>query len=303
MSLWTKTKGIGGKLQDPEDFVVHEILSVKFLRKYRISRKIEKPGKYNLILVRKRNVTTKSAIERLAAALRIPEKNIGYAGLKDKFSVSHQYLTVKGTIKDVDINDVAIVEARKTDKFLSRGDLIGNKFKITLHGCTGDPSATIADLEKRGIPNFFGPQRFGKYGNNHEIGLSIIKRNYSKRVPKDVLKFYIHAYQSWIFNNALSAYAKKNKKPYFRKVRIPGYKMKLRNNEIENEMKRLLEKDRVRTEDFRISELRMSVIGAERAAFIKTKIKYEKIGDKVVLNFELPKGSYATVLIREISKS
>ncbi len=317
LEYWTKSRGIGGEIKSPEDFVVREIIGKKFLRKYSISKEIGKPEKYYLILIKKRDITTKAAIKELARKLNIPEKDFGYAGLKDKFSISFQYLTVKSKkeIENINLDNVAIIETRKTDKFLSKGDLICNEFEITLHACRGSPERIISELAN-GMPNFFGPQRFGKHGNNHIIGKLLLKRkfddaldmiNHGKKykkinnVPKDVLKFYIHAYQSWLFNVALNEYIKKEK-PYFKEVGIPGYNTKLRNTAIEKIMKNLLKKDDIKSSDFMINELRMSIAGANRAAFIKVNVKYQKQKNRIKLYFALPKGSYATTLIREVTK-
>ncbi len=315
MLYYTKSRGIGGRLKSPEDFVVREVMNPRFLRKYAVGKTVSRPGKYVLVLIKKRNLATKEAIKKLSRKLDIPAHSWGYAGLKDKFSVSYQYLTVKTNkeLEKANFDNLEILEVRKTDNFLSKGDLTGNEFTITLHGCTGDPAETVSEISK-GIPNFFGPQRFGKHGNNHIIGrlflqrkfpeaLKIIGKNSVKDIKKDVLKFYIHAYQSHVFNSALNEYARKNRKPLFSKVRIPGYKTDLRNNKIELLMKNILEKDKIKSGNFIFNDLRMSVAGAERHAFIKADIKYEKNGDNVKLYFALPKGSYATTVIREISKS
>ena len=318
ISYWTKSKGTGGRIRSPEDFVVREIIGRKFLRRYSIGKKISKPKKYNLLLIRKRDITTKSAIRKLAEYSGIPENYFGYAGLKDKFSVSYQYLTVNGDrkIEKISLDNVEIIEITKSEKFLSKGDLVCNEFEITLHGCKRNPEKIVAELAK-GMPNFFGPQRFGRHGDNHVIGRLLLKRQFDvaleiinshgkyyqkiKDVKKDVLKFYIHAYQSSLFNMALNEYMK-CRKPYFRDVRIPGCNTKLGNNKIEMLMKKFLEKDKINQKDFMINELRMSVSGANRTAFIKVSVKYQKQKDKVRLYFTLPKGSYATIVTGEITK-
>ena len=278
-----------------------------------IGKKIENPKKYSLLLIRKRNITTKDAVKILSKHLGIPESAFGYAGLKDKFSVSYQYLTVKADVENINLDNVAIIETRKTEKFLSKGDLVGNEFEITLHGCRGSPDKVSEELGKA-MPNFFGPQRFGVHGENHVVGRLLLKRDFDKaikvigenrkinKMPKDVLKFYIHAYQSWLFNQALDGYIKKEKKPYFRDVKMPGYKTMPGNSKIEKTMKELLVRDKITSKDFMINELRMSVSGAKRTAFIRVKIRFEKQKAKTKLYFTLPKGSYATTVIREISK-
>jgi tRNA pseudouridine13 synthase len=319
LSYWTEAKGIGGKIERPEDFVVREVISGKFLRKYSVGKDIARPEKYNLFLIKKKNLTTRAAIRILSEHLGIPEKAFGYAGLKDKFSVSYQYLTVKTNkeIEKINLENIDIIDVRKTDKFLSKGDLVGNEFEITLHGCRGSPDKAAEELGK-GMPNFFGAQRFGRYDDNHIIGILLLRREFNKateiikshdkkyknikNIQKDVLKFYIHAYQSWLFNQALDGYIKKEKKPYFKDVKMPGYKTMPGNSKIEKTMKELLVRDKITSKDFMINELRMSVSGAKRTAFIRVKIRFEKQEAETKLYFTLPKGSYATTVIREISK-
>ena len=91
---WTKTGGTHGKIEKPEDFVVNEIIEKKFLQSFeRTGKGVRKiTGPYTLFLLRKREMTTHSAIEKVSGEFGLNVKEIGYAGLKDRFAVTSQYI-------------------------------------------------------------------------------------------------------------------------------------------------------------------------------------------------------------------
>jgi len=294
---WIKTPGIAGRINAPEDFVVREIISPKFLRKYERTSKGMKQieGHYSLFLLKKRGLTTLDAIKKISKSLKIAESKIGYAGLKDRFAVTYQYITIEGVQKPIKEKDLEISFIQKTNKFLSPGELIGNSFDITLHNCknTENLEKIIKALKNRGMPNYFGMQRFGSNKNNHIIGshlvkgkfdsaLELINANYKHKykkieaVPKKLLKFLINSYQSWIFNETLNSYVAKNNKPSFSSVEL---------------------------KPFKVPGMKISCKGGTRKLFIDIKdISFSVEGNDIKLSFILPKGSYATVLIREICR-
>lgn len=311
MHRWLKSKGICGRLTRPEDFIVKEIPpKFKKYERYKSGvRRIE--GLYTLLLLKKKNMTTKDALNIISKKFNI--EKIGYAGMKDKFAVTFQYITVKGDIENFKESNLEAEKICKVNRWLDIGDLEGNEFIITLHRCRiGNMQRLMNEIKERGIPNYFGPQRFGKNLNNHKIGKYIIKKEFNKAlslinknckkkydnihcVSKDLLKFFIHSYQSWIFNKILDEYIRQNK--IAKKIEIIGYDTKTRGGIIN----KIIRKEKIRPEDFRIDELMISCSGTKRKAFIRPKIKYEVKDDDVQLSFSLPKGSYATVLLYEIS--
>ena len=311
---WTKAKGIGGFLEKQEDFAVREIIEPKFLKKFNID---ESERKYTLFLVKKRGMTTAEAVRKLASA---GFRDIGYAGLKDKFSVSWQYVSAIAESKQYELGDLTAVPIGKCKK-LFPGNLIGNEFVITLHGCKNKRRLYSINKEfSKGMPNYFGLQRFGNNKNNHVIGKYLVKRKFGDAldsinatqkkkftriagVSKHALKFFINAYQSWIFNEMLNEYIETNKKPWFRDANIFGFKTALGNSCTDRILKGIAKKEGVGAKDFRINELMLSCFGGKRKAFIKLPVIDYIIGEKTVkLAFMLPKGSYATVLLREICK-
>jgi tRNA pseudouridine13 synthase len=299
---WLKGTGVGGYIRASEDFVVREIIHPKFVKKYKIGKKVkEMDGPYTLLKLMKREMTTEQAIKLISEKTGIDKKKFGYAGLKDKFAITTQYLTVKNNITDLFLQGLKLEAVGKTEKHISKGDLLGNEFEITLHDCKEPDNINelTKELRKRGMPNYFGPQRFS--GMNEKIGRTIIKTKSSK-FPKERAKFLIHAYQSWIFNSMLDMYIKKNSKPNYNETIIVGYKSKIDRGVFGSIIKSLLKKENIRTVDFRIDNLKITCNGGRRKAFIKIPdIKYEIKGSILKLNFSLPKGSYATVLIDEVT--
>lgn len=294
-------------IKKPEDFVVKEVLAERFFRKFqRSSRGVKPVSGYVLFLVKKRLMTTEQAVKRLASALNISAGDIGYAGLKDKFAVTYQYMTVREDrarkIKSLKIPGIEIMETRKTSNPIAIGDLVANEFEITLQGCS-----KVKPLKR--IPNYFGIQRFGKEAKNHVIGKYILKRRFDKalgtinkiyrtrynnlkEVPKQKIKFFIHAYQSYLFNKSIGRIGKGDL------VAIIGYNTRLGKND--QKIKALLKKEGISTKDFQISELKLRCNGAMRNASVPVKIHVTKKGKDIVLRFTLPKGSYATTVLKEI---
>lgn len=309
---WMRSRGIGGRIESPEDFFVREMLHRKYFARYKTKegKVARQEGKYNLFLLRKRNMTTHDAIKLISQRFR--NNNIGFAGLKDKFAVTEQYVTMSGG-EDFKEGSLEISKAGTTDKMLSKGDLIGNAFVITLHGCRDIENLPklVSEINRRGVPNYFGPQRFGAHANNHIIGRLLVRRNFSKalrlinksykrdyrdifHVPKEKLKFFINAYQSRLFNEMLNGYVKKGK--YFSGyLPIIGY-----NTKAAGKAGKIMKAEGIIPRDFMLE--RLACAGGRRKAFIKTCIEYT-ISGRVRLHFTLPSGSYGTVVLREICKT
>ena len=211
----------------PEDFIVEEQIDPKFLRKFERSpgKIIQIEGPYTLYLLKKRNLTTEEAIKIVAARFKIPASSIGFAGLKDKFAATSQYITIKGTFDGFSEKKLSLVQIGRTNKHISIGNLISNKFTITLHNCNTDKIEKAARKMKK-MPNLFGPQRFGLLKNNHIIGKFLVEKHFANalklinksqnkkydslnKVEKERLKFFINAYQSYIWNENLALVLKK----------------------------------------------------------------------------------------------
>ncbi|MBI3190699.1 tRNA pseudouridine(13) synthase TruD [archaeon] len=316
-----KPKGIGGKILSPDDFYVEEALDKKFFSKFeRTGSGMEKiTGPYSLYTLKKKNMTTDRAIDMIARKLKINKKDIGYAGLKDKFAVTKQFVTMKNAGEnDFSIDNIEMKFICKTNRHISVGDLIENKFIITLSNCSnmGLIGKHLERIKKSGLPNYFGPQRFGIHNNNQEIGRLIIKRRFVdaidlinkiygkdfpslKQVEKSRLKFFLHSYQSWIFNETLKKLVKKNLASG--EAAIFGSGTKLSSGEIDKITKNIVINENITEKDFSIRELGLSCAGGRRSVIVKPKdLNYEISGKKLKISFSLPKGSYATILLSYI---
>ncbi|MHC1610079.1 MAG: tRNA pseudouridine(13) synthase TruD [Candidatus Methanospirareceae archaeon] len=167
VGIWfyaTRTDGIGGVIKTiPADFFVREVTN----------RREGEEGRYLIVELTKRNWDTHSVIREISNRLRVSRKRIGFAGTKDKFAVTTQKISIWDTdetdLERVNIADVSLKVVGRSNKAVSLGDLYGNEFKIVIRKIKGrkeeikDKITAITDeIETAGgIPNFFGPQRFG----------------------------------------------------------------------------------------------------------------------------------------------
>lgn len=168
--------GIGGRIKaSPEDFVVEEIPL------YEPSGE----GTHTYMLIEKRGLGTLEAVAMIANALGRSPRDIGYAGLKDAHALTRQYISVEhldpaqaGELCFPGLRVVAVARHRNKIKL---GHLRGNRFTIRIRGYEPDGltrAARILEmLATRGVPNFFGPQRFGGRGDNWRIGLAMLRED------------------------------------------------------------------------------------------------------------------------------
>lgn len=166
--------GTGGRLKSvPEDFRVEEIPAWEPADE----------GPFLLLRVEKRGMTTNEAARQVARALRLPEREIGFAGIKDARAVASQWFSVPAAagarLRELDHPHLAIREARRHTHRLQPGDLAGNRFDIVLRGVGHDAAARaeaiVAQLVRRGVQNGFGAQRFGTKGDSDKIGRALAR--------------------------------------------------------------------------------------------------------------------------------
>ncbi len=152
-------QGIGGRLKtSPEDFVVEEIPA------YLPSGN----GEHLYLKFRKRGLDTKVAIHRLADALGADVREAGWAGLKDRHAETTQWASFARVPEDrvtgVDLEGIEVLETSRHGNKLRTGHLRANRFDILVRGASDvvQARATLAVLEGRGCPNYYGDQRFGR---------------------------------------------------------------------------------------------------------------------------------------------
>src|SRR4051794_19901246 len=166
--------GLGGQLkQRPEDFFVQEVPL------YEPSGE----GEHVHAEIQKVGLTTFDAIHQIAAALHVSSRDVGYAGMKDARAVTRQVLSILGTTPEavmaLRLPNITVQWAARHGNKLRLGHLAGNRFAIKMRGV--DPMQVVKlrpvldVLERRGVPNYFGEQRFGRRGDNDKLGATLIR--------------------------------------------------------------------------------------------------------------------------------
>ena len=188
-----------GKLRaQPEDFLVEEELGFQAAG----------AGQHVLLKVRKRNANTQWIARELARACGCRPNDIGYAGLKDRRAVATQWFTAPQSRLSpedwigVQGGEYQVLEAHRHSRKLPRGALAGNRFVIRIRDAAVDEAALasrLAGIERRGVPNYFGPQRFGRAGSNlKRLGEDV------RSLKPDERGFILSAARSLVFNAVLA---------------------------------------------------------------------------------------------------
>ena len=185
----------------PEDFVVEEMLGFE----------PSGEGEHAFLLVEKRGANTEWVAKRLAAHAKVAPLAVGYAGLKDRHAVTRQHYTVqlpRGADCDftaIDDPEFRVLRATRHARKLKRGALAGNRFVIVLRDVAGDRDAAearLAGIERRGVPNGYGAQRFGRGGGNVAGALALFA---GARVGRAERSMRISAARSALFNAVLAS--------------------------------------------------------------------------------------------------
>ena len=171
LGAWPRAFGeppIQGVLrQSPADFLVEEQLGFE----------PDGAGEHCWLWIEKENLNTADAAQRLARFAGLRERDISYSGLKDKRAIARQWFCLHLLNRDVDWQQwddpaLRILRAERHSKKLRRGTHRSNYFQITLRDVVGDTAALRERVElirARGVPNYFGEQRFGREGRTLEL--------------------------------------------------------------------------------------------------------------------------------------
>lgn len=295
--------------QNPENFQVKEVLDLK----------LEKNGHYSYALLKKKNYNTINALNIISKLLNIHLKDIGYAGNKDKKAITSQYISLPkinpNKINNLKTEEISLKFLGYGNKRISLGSLRANKFRIKFpHNLK---KVTFCE-------NYFDEQRFGRNLNNQELGKLILKREFNKlysliEKPENKheenikMRFYFNAYQSYLFNLCLSEYLLRYNhkkidyslgKLVFIKKKIKNFPLPLLNfdTELKGEIgkiyKKIMKQENIRLNEFLVKQIPFLVSDTQyRDAFFNVKDLIKK-GNYIY--FTLPKGSYATILIRKL---
>lgn len=159
-------------------------------------------GQHVLLKVRKRDANTQWVARELARVCGCRPFDVGYAGLKDRHALAVQWFTVPRTrLEDwttVRGEGFEVLEAHAHTRKLPRGALEGNRFSIRIRDAQVDDAllaTRLADIAARGVPNYFGEQRFGREGAN----LTRITADPKDLAPQE-RGFVLSAARSLVFN-------------------------------------------------------------------------------------------------------
>lgn len=190
-----------GRLRiSPEDFRVDEDLGF-----------VPDGGVAHVLLrIEKRGRDTLAVARDLAAQAGVAARDVGFAGLKDRHAVTTQWFTVPAARAAVEWRGRAgdgwhVVDAAPHSRKLRRGTLRGNAFRLCVREVEADAgalAARLAAVAARGVPNYFGPQRFGRDGGNLDAVLAWAAHARLKR-GREQRAFVYSAARSLVFNTVL----------------------------------------------------------------------------------------------------
>ncbi len=375
----------------PEDFVVKELINLPLTRN----------GNYTILRLQKKYWNTLDVINFVAEKLSLSKKLFSRAGLKDRYSLSTQYISFRGRFKNpVRENNFTLTPIGAAHEPVTARAMIGNSFRITLRSLHKNEINSIlknfVEVKEYGLPNYFDEQRFGsarhrkgffakelmlkhyrgalqlvlchpykednkqdKYFKNYcrehwgkwqecfdraprkyrKIIHSLLEdskdlRSAIKAIDRELLNFYLLAYQSYIFNRVLYSlveiYGTDNVAVTYsvghflfyrvlkdmhrvKKLLISMLNEKVKlSDSIGNITQGILDKEGITLRDFRLKKMRFR--GVRFKSFTRSPIllprnfSLGKIEDdelypklkKMTLAFTLPPGSYATLLVKRL---
>lgn len=186
----------------PEDFRVEEFMP----------HTPSGEGEHAWLLLEKREANTDWLAQQLARIAGVRAGDVSYAGLKDRHAVTTQWFSVHLPGRDDPDwaaslpEGVRLIEAARHSRKLRRGALTGNRFVITLRDCEGEPSAVearLAEIACRGVPNYFGSQRFGRDEANVDRARALFAGRLRER-DRHRRGLWISAARSHLFNAVLA---------------------------------------------------------------------------------------------------
>lgn len=194
--------GVGGRIKvEPEDFVVEEIPA------YEPSGE----GDSLYLWVEKRDVGAEFFSRQIAKRLGVRPEDVGTAGLKDRRAVTRQWVSApasaEANLAKIDGEGITLLKTSRHTNKLKPGHLRGNAFRILLRDCAPEAAerlpALVSRLKSHGMPNFYGSQRFGRDGGNVTLGMELIAGT-APRINPFLRRFALSAVQSALFNRYVS---------------------------------------------------------------------------------------------------
>ena len=312
----------------PEDFIVEETLAFE----------PSSSGEHIFLQVQKTGENTEYVARQLARFANVRQRDIGFAGMKDRHAITTQWFSVwlpKGDEpiwQDFETDGFTILSSTRHARKLKRGALANNRFELTIRQWQGDNVKAIEQLtaiKNHGVPNYYGSQRFGHGGQNVAKALAMFQ---GMKVGREQRSLYLSAARSFLFNHILAARITQNTWSQGLNgdvLMIDGSNSCFACDEIDDDIGTRLTQNalhptaalfgkgesRVSSEALvleksvfeKYTELKKGLIAfgvenARRALRVNVSNLTWQFGDDdtLRLQFNLPAGSYATAVLREI---
>ncbi|UOA09390.1 tRNA pseudouridine(13) synthase TruD [Methylobacter sp. S3L5C] len=190
-----------GKIRSiPEDFIVKENLAFE----------PSGTGEHAFLQIEKSGENTDYVARQLARFANVRQRDVSYAGLKDRHAVTTQWFSVWLPGKadpdwsQFETDSMKVLQAVRHARKLKRGVLSGNSFTLVVRDWQGDKDKTIQQLEAikvNGMANYYGSQRFGNEGQNVNKALAMFA---GAKVGREQRSLYLSAARSYLFNQILA---------------------------------------------------------------------------------------------------
>ena len=318
-----------GKIKTvPDDFIVEEQLPFQ----------PEGEGEHVFLQIEKCGENTEYVARLLARFAGVRQRDVSYAGLKDRHARTTQWFSVWLPGKDapdwqqIETESIKVVLSQRHARKLKRGVLSGNRFEIVIREWQGDKAKLeqqLQQINEHGVPNYFGVQRFGHQGQNVNKALSLFQ---GEKVKREQRSIYLSAARSYLFNLLLDkricadnwnqavngdVFVFDQSNSYF-KTEQPDTSVLERINTGEIHPTGMMFGKGEQETKGQALEIEQSIINANQAltdGLIKLDLKNDRRPLRVLvrdlrwafladselrLYFSLPAGSYATSLLREV---
>lgn len=204
--LHGKPAGSGIIKANPEDFVVVEDLGFE----------PDGEGEHILVRILKKGCNTRFVADALAKFLKIHAREVSFAGQKDKYAVTEQWLCARvpgNSMPDFSAFEpegCKVLEYARHKRKLRLGALQGNAFTLVLREVNdrADVEARLQAISEKGVPNYFGAQRFGIGGSNLQGALRWAQSDTPVR-DRNKRSFWLSAARSALFNQIVNERLKK----------------------------------------------------------------------------------------------
>lgn len=323
--------GHGDIKTEADDFIVEEFLSFA----------PEGSGEHVFLHIEKIGENTEYVARLLARHAGVRQRDVSYAGMKDRHGRTRQWFSVWLPGKEdpdwsgVETDNLKILETVRHARKLKRGILAGNRFTLVVRNWQGDcdiAEQQLRQIKEQGFPNYFGEQRFGHQGRNIEKALAMFQGGKVKREQRSI---YLSAARSYLFNLIL---AERVRAQTWNRA-LPGdvFKLNQTNSHFRAEAVDQALNERLESGDIHPTgalwgkgdsgtsgealALEQKIVEAYPAladGLLKADLEADRRALRVMpedlawdfeadgvlrLSFKLPAGSYATALLREIVDS